>query len=66
MVTIPTTLALEETKRLLQQLEEQDIRCGLATWPGGIGLSTEGRVRQRGRNEANRVRMCLNMERQDS
>eukprot|EP00435_Cladocopium_sp_Y103_P034964 s32_g9.t1 len=29
VVTIPTTLALEETKRLLQQLEEQDIRCGL-------------------------------------
>jgi len=29
VVTIPTTLALEETKRLLTQLEEQDIRCGL-------------------------------------
>eukprot|EP00439_Symbiodinium_sp_Y106_P018491 s423_g2.t1 len=29
VVTIPTTLALEETKRLLVQLEEQDIRCGL-------------------------------------
>ena len=38
MVTIPTTLALEETKRLLEQLEEQDIRCGLvrATEFGGL------------------------------
>ncbi|CAJ1359123.1 unnamed protein product [Effrenium voratum] len=29
VVTIPTNLALEETKRLLKQLEEQDINCGL-------------------------------------
>jgi len=29
VVTIPTTLALEETKRLLVQLDEQDIKCGM-------------------------------------